>query len=131
MSLANISNYQIADKFYWSVSYMGAWGTGIFENDDVLDWKEELLESEGLDFIKETLESIIEEDDYIEVDIASSAIGAIEVLAAIQGKPGEELKNDSIYVEGLNEWIELHKGHGKSLLPIAKKAIKKIKKTLS
>ncbi|WP_139367661.1 DUF4259 domain-containing protein [Bacillus alkalicellulosilyticus] len=26
---------------------MGAWGYGIFENDDVLDWKEELLESMG------------------------------------------------------------------------------------
>ncbi|WP_336776987.1 DUF4259 domain-containing protein [Paenibacillus sp. MMO-58] len=107
---------------------MGAWGTGIFENDDVQDWKEELLESEGFVFIEETLESVIEEEDYIEVDIASNAIGAMEVLAALQGKPGEELKNESSYVEGLNEWIETHKGHGKSLLPLAKKAIKKIKK---
>ncbi|MDQ8739321.1 DUF4259 domain-containing protein [Paenibacillus sp. LHD-38] len=106
---------------------MGAWGTGIFENDDVLDWKAELIESEGLEFINETLETVIDED-YLEVDLASNAVGAIEILAALQGKPGEELKNESSYVEGLKEWIELHKGQGKSLLPVAKKAIKKIKK---
>ncbi|QHW33231.1 DUF4259 domain-containing protein [Paenibacillus rhizovicinus] len=106
---------------------MGAWGTGIFENDDVLDWKADLLESEGIELIKETIESVIDEE-YVEVDLASNALGAIELLAALQGKPGEILVNDSNYVEGLHEWVEIHKGQGKSLLPIAKKAIKKIKK---
>ncbi|SFT16753.1 DUF4259 domain-containing protein [Paenibacillus sp. BC26] len=106
---------------------MGAWGNGIFENDDVLDWKAELLESEDLEMIAATLETVMDEE-YIEVDLASNALGAIEILAALQGKPGEELKRDSGEVEGLKEWIEQHQGQGKSLLPLAKKAIKKIKK---
>ncbi|MBP3965508.1 DUF4259 domain-containing protein [Paenibacillus lignilyticus] len=106
---------------------MGAWGTGIFENDDVLDWKAELLDSEGLEMIAETLETVMDEE-YIEVDLASNTLGAIEILAALQGKPGEELKRDSGEVEELKEWIEQHQGQGKSLLPLAKKAIKKIKK---
>lgn len=106
---------------------MGAWGTGVFENDDVLDWKADLLESEGIELIEGTIEEVLEEE-YIESDLASNALGAIEILAALQGKPGEEITNNSSYTEDLNDWISTHKGQGKKLISKAKRAIKKIKK---
>lgn len=106
---------------------MGAWGTGIFENDDVLDWKADLLDSDDIDLIEETIEEVLEEE-YIESDLASNALGAIEVLAALQGKPGQEILNSQNNTEDLYEWIEAHKGKGKNLTSKAKRAIKKIKK---
>ncbi|MGO4528575.1 DUF4259 domain-containing protein [Paenibacillus sp. 2TAF8] len=67
---------------------MGAWGTGIFENDDVLDWKANLLDSDGIEFIEEMIKEVLE-DEYIESDLASNALGAIEILAALQGRSWE------------------------------------------
>ncbi|MEY8744373.1 DUF4259 domain-containing protein [Bacillales bacterium AN1005] len=106
---------------------MGAWGTGIFENDDVLDWKADLLDSDDIGLIEETIEEVLEEE-YIESDVASNALGAIEILAALQGKPGQEILNSQSNTEDLYEWIEAHKGKGKNLISKAKRAIKKIKK---
>lgn len=106
---------------------MGAWGTGIFENDDVLDWKADLLDSDDIELIEETIEEVLEEE-YIESDLASNALGAIEVLAALQGKPGQEILNSQSNTEDLYEWIEAHKGKGKNLISKAKRAMKKIKK---
>lgn len=106
---------------------MGAWGTGIFENDDVLDWKADLLDSDDIDLIEETIEEVLEEE-YIESDLASNALGAIEILAALQGKPGKEILNSQSNTEDLYEWIDAHKGKGKNLISKAKRAIKKIKK---
>jgi hypothetical protein len=106
---------------------MGAWGIGIFENDDVLDWKADLLESEGIDLIEETIEEVLEEE-YIESDLASNALGAIEILSALQGSPGKEILNNQSNTEDLHGWIETHKGKGKTLIPKAKKAVKRILK---
>ncbi len=106
---------------------MGAWGTGIFENDDVLDWKADLLDSDDIELIEETIEEVLEEE-YIESDLASNALGAIEILAALQGKPGQEILNSQSNTEDLYEWIDAHKGKGKKLISKAKRAIKKIKK---
>ncbi|WP_128100869.1 DUF4259 domain-containing protein [Paenibacillus sp. DCT19] len=106
---------------------MGAWGTGIFENDDVLDWKADLLDSDDIELIEETIEEVLEEE-YIESDVASNALGAIEILAALQGKPGQEILNSQSNTEDLYEWIDAHKGKGKNLISKAKRAMKKIKK---
>lgn len=100
---------------------MGAWGSGPFENDDALDWADMFLnapDGEG-DFEKEEPgklayllgplagiaksgasdgdagdddeESDDEGGDEIEADLASHAIAAAEVLAAMHGKPNDEL----------------------------------------
>ncbi|MDQ0721087.1 hypothetical protein QF049_002348 [Paenibacillus sp. W4I10] len=106
---------------------MGAWGTGIFENDDVLDWKADLLDSDDIELIEETIEGVLEED-YIESDLASNALGAIEILVALQGNPGKEILNNQSNTEDLYDWIDKHKGKGKKLISKAKRAVKKIKK---
>ncbi|MDK8189265.1 DUF4259 domain-containing protein [Paenibacillus sp. UMB7766-LJ446] len=108
---------------------MGAWGTGIFENDDVLDWKLDLFDTDDMELIEETIEEVLEEE-YIESDLASNALGAIEILAALQGSPGKEILNKQSDTEDLYDWINTHKGKGKGkeLISKAKRAVKKIKK---
>lgn len=100
---------------------MGAWGYGNFDNDTVLDWIGDLVETEGLGMISEFIEMVLEDAD-LDADTASSAIGAIEILAALHNRPGTEQYDD----ENLEEWIHQHKGQGANLLGVAQKALKKI-----
>lgn len=85
---------------------MGAWGYGNLENDTVLDWVEELLETKDLSLISESIEMVLD-DSYLDADTASIAVGAIEILAALQNKPGKEEYDDE-----LDDWINQHKGQG-------------------
>ncbi|KOR90286.1 DUF4259 domain-containing protein [Paenibacillus solani] len=99
---------------------MGAWGYGILENDTVLDWVEELLETQDLSLITEAIEMVLD-DREIESFTAETALGAIEILAALQDRPGNEE-----YDEELENWINRHKGQGKELLVPSQKALGKI-----
>ncbi|XOJ02547.1 DUF4259 domain-containing protein [Paenibacillus polymyxa] len=104
---------------------MGAWGYGIFENDDVMDWKADLLDSEGIEFLQESIHKVLEEE-YIESDVASIALGAVEILAALHGKPSNEINTLFEYTEDLEDWIKQHSGTGIYMKDIAKQAIKRI-----
>lgn len=99
---------------------MGAWGYGNLENDTVLDWIVELIETDDLNLISEAFKMVLE-DNYLDADTSFIAIGAIEVLAALLNKPLNE-----IYDEDLELWINQHKGQGKDLLVIAQRALNKI-----
>ncbi len=68
---------------------MGAWGVGIFENDDALDWLYE-FERDGKAAIAAAFASV-EITDYIDAPEASMALGAIEAVASALGKPAETL----------------------------------------
>ncbi|CAG7652752.1 hypothetical protein PAESOLCIP111_06618 [Paenibacillus solanacearum] len=105
---------------------MGAWGHGFFENDDVLDWKAELLETSGTDVIEEVLNEVLLQE-YVEGDIAAQALGAAEIIAALNGKAGKEILEKNSYVSDLVEWIRSNEGKGKNLKGIAVKAVKKIR----
>lgn len=99
---------------------MGTWGHGNLENDTVLDWVEDLLETQDVSLIAESIEMVLE-DHYLDADTASIALGAIEILAALQNRPGNEKYDDE-----LQEWILQLKGQGKDLLVQAQKALIKI-----
>ncbi|QGQ94233.1 DUF4259 domain-containing protein [Paenibacillus psychroresistens] len=99
---------------------MGAWGYGNLENDTVLDWVEELLETQDLSLISESIEMVLDDSD-LDTDTAAIALGAIEILAALQNRPGKEKYDDE-----LEEWINQQKGQGNNLLVIAQKALGKI-----
>ncbi|WP_248924054.1 DUF4259 domain-containing protein [Paenibacillus hamazuiensis] len=100
---------------------MGAWGQGNFENDTVLDWIEELLESEDMDLLTESIETVLE-DSYLDADTACIAIGAAEVLAALQNRPGKEIYDN----DELENWINQHKGQGADLIEKVRMALEKI-----
>lgn len=76
---------------------MGAWGSAAFDNDDALDWWNELLAGAGgAELLREPLAALANagDDDFPEVDDASPAIAAAEVVAAVGGAPGRRLPLD-------------------------------------
>lgn len=80
---------------------MGAWATSNFANDAAIDWVAELEGHNDLEFIKQTIASVLVAD-YIESDTASEALVAIEAVAALKGKGAKE----SSYSQGLLHWAE-------------------------
>lgn len=78
---------------------MGAFGAGVFDNDDALDWLEELLESDGIGLIMRALDDALSAD-YLEIPEASAALVAAEVLAA------RNLRASAALPEELRGWTE-------------------------
>lgn len=77
---------------------MGAWGSGVFDNDCSEDWLDAFLEEPGRSRIHEAFEELRESgtDDF---DACCEALAAAEVVAALNGKPAGELP------EELTEWL--------------------------
>jgi hypothetical protein len=73
---------------------MGAWGAGIFENDDALDWFD-ALENAGADAVLVALQTIPEEAEYVESSQASEALAAAEIVAAAHGHPAASLPGEA------------------------------------
>lgn len=76
---------------------MGAWGIGNFENDAAGDWLYEFGENPTQEFLKKTLDAIFEEE-YLDSDIASEALAAIEAITLIKGNS----KEDKEELEGID-----------------------------
>ncbi|ACU35545.1 DUF4259 domain-containing protein [Actinosynnema pretiosum subsp. pretiosum] len=73
---------------------MGAWGTGVFENDGALDLLAVLRDAdpeERSGVLREALEAAADESDYLENPEAQSALAAAAVVAAARG--GEVVRN--------------------------------------
>ncbi|MFC5453025.1 DUF4259 domain-containing protein [Paenibacillus aestuarii] len=98
---------------------MGAWGTKSFDNDDALDWVGDLLDSEGHEFLKKTLE-LVGHEQYLDACEASQAIAAAEVVAALIGRPSEDLSEELI------EWLDSQKDFDKILVEVSRKALKRV-----
>lgn len=105
---------------------MGAWGYGVFENDDAMDWLPELLESVGMSLIEETLREVLV-DDYIEADLASNAIAAAEIIAALAGKPSDEFVELLDHEEELKSWLKEQTGASAEIIELVKKAVSAVK----
>jgi hypothetical protein len=81
---------------------MGAWGAGIFENDDALDWLGD-FRAEGIQAAAAALADVLAlKGEYLEAPLASRAVAAAEVVAAASGRPGANLPDD------LTEWLASH-----------------------
>ena len=62
---------------------MGAWGIGLFDNDDAADWGGDLDEQEDrLGFVAATFDTVSDADPFLEVADANSAIAAAAWLVA-------------------------------------------------
>ncbi|TLM86290.1 DUF4259 domain-containing protein [Pseudarthrobacter sp. NamE2] len=78
---------------------MGAWGYLPFENDDALDWLDE-LEGGGADVVRGALAKA--NNGYVEASEGSVAIAAADITAACQGDPAAELP------ENVVDWVTTH-----------------------
>lgn len=101
---------------------MGAWGVRSFENDDALDWINELQEADDASLIEKTLRDILDRgDEYLEVPEASRAIAAAEIIAAANNTASPDLPEDA------KQWISLHQIESKGMLQLASRVIHLIK----
>lgn len=81
---------------------MGAWGMGSFENDGALGLLADVVHSDDLSVVREVIDGVLANDDYIEVDDAQEAMAAGEVVALLMGRAGEKLP------ERLITWQQAH-----------------------
>lgn len=84
---------------------MGAWSHEPFGNDTACDWGYGLLEATDLSPIEAALDAVIENgEDYLDADLATEALAAIEVLAKLRGKGTQT----DAYTKGIDEWVKQH-----------------------
>lgn len=100
---------------------MGAWGFGVFENDDALDWAADLVEVEDTSFLAESFDAIpMDSGEYVEAPEASMALAAAEVVAALLGKALPQLP------EEVTGWIAERKRVKPALVSKARRAVQRI-----
>lgn len=82
---------------------MGAWGTGVFDNDTACDWAYGLEEQSGLALIERTLDTVLAvAGEYLDASDAEEALAAIETIARLQGHWG--VRNS--YTANVDAWVE-------------------------
>ncbi|MEZ0297725.1 MAG: DUF4259 domain-containing protein [Candidatus Methylacidiphilales bacterium] len=106
---------------------MGAWDVTIFGNDDAVDWTYEFVEEEDnkLSFVSFTLDEVFDtpEDEYIEIEQASYALAAADVLARLKG----QFYDRNEYTEQVDKWVAKHPmAPGKTLVSKALKTIDRV-----
>ena len=85
---------------------MGAWGTGVFDNDAAGDWAAELEDTDDLSLVEETFQEVLDVgDDYLDSDEACRALAACEVVARLKGNRG--VRNS--YTKDVDDWVEAHR----------------------
>jgi hypothetical protein len=84
---------------------MSAWGSGVFENDNALDWVSELTESDNPSFIAFTLEDALHnplvqyQTGFTDTFKLDTALVAAKIIAALQSTTTETLPTQ------LQSWI--------------------------
>jgi hypothetical protein len=98
---------------------MGAWGAGTFDNDDALDWLDDLVDGAD-DAIRDALEAT--DAEHIEGPDASSALAAAEVVAAALGHPAADLPGE------VSDWLEANDAKSAAALaPLALRAVDRVR----
>ena len=82
---------------------MGAWGSGIFENDTASDWALSLEEARDASLIDETLKTVLSVGgDYLDASVAEEGLAAAEAVARLKGRWGTR----DAYTEPMDKWVE-------------------------
>ena len=81
---------------------MGTWALDAFGNDYAMDWAQDLHEYKTLELVETTLDNVIDSAEAeLEAPFAAEALAALEVIARLQGQPGED---DPATAE-VDEWV--------------------------
>ena len=82
---------------------MGAWSHEPFGNDTACDWAYGLDEQRDFSLIAKAIQAVLDNgSDYLDSDLASEAIAAVEVLAKALGRGTQ---TDS-YTEKVDTWVK-------------------------
>jgi len=102
---------------------MGAWGSGVFENDDAGDWVWELEDDADGSVIVEALSIIVDTaiDEQPDAGDSSNALAAAEVVASARGPRTPGLPTEA------SVWIQAHAALvDQSWLALASGAVERI-----
>ncbi len=83
-----------------STATAGAWGTGVFENDDALDFVLELTEGDPAEPVSSPFRFAWHGGGYIDAYLGARILVAAEVYAAMLGNPSDDLPIE------LKAWLE-------------------------
>jgi Domain of unknown function (DUF4259) len=104
---------------------MGAWGTGIFDNDTACDWAYDLKETSDLSLIESAFDKVLKVGaEYLIASEAEKALAAAETVARLKGNWG--IRDSS--TETVDKWVEKNR-----LTPpqdLIEKALKAIERAL-
>jgi hypothetical protein len=81
---------------------MGAWGAGVFENDDAMDFVFEISEAEGWKLVRRVLRDCLEEG-FTDASQSAMALAAAEAVAAAMGHPVKDLPTE------VASWVAQHR----------------------
>jgi hypothetical protein len=105
---------------------MGAWSASNFDNDDALDWLDDLCESDDDGAIRAGLATVVDwpESEYLESIDCCVALVAAEMVAAVLGHPAGDIPEEA------EEWIERNSPDiGGEEVQLARQAIQRILKS--
>ena len=101
---------------------MGAWGAGIYDNDDAADWSAEVGER-GFSAVEAALDAVLGVD-HVEAPDGTYALAAADVVARLASGRGE----DSPYCEDIVNWVEANAGApADSLIVKAQQAVERVR----
>jgi len=82
---------------------VGAWGSGIFENDTACDFAAAVAEGGGVEALTRALDRVLSsEGDYLGTSDAEKGLAAAEIVARLKGSAGEE----TAYTALIDAWIK-------------------------
>ncbi|MCP3381525.1 MULTISPECIES: DUF4259 domain-containing protein [unclassified Bradyrhizobium] len=81
---------------------MGAWGTGVFDNDGACDFAFTVAEGGGIDTLTEAIDRVASiGNGYLEAPDAEDCLAAADIIARLRGSPGEQ----TAYTAKIDSWI--------------------------
>jgi len=81
---------------------MGAWGKGIYDNDDACDFVGEVVDSLDLSRIDSAVNDVLNANSYLEAPLAAQGLVAADVIARLRG----EWSDRNSYTGVIAQWAE-------------------------
>lgn len=100
---------------------MGTWNASSFDNDDAQDWLAELVDTNDPEMIGVALSAVTEADGYVEALEAQQAVAAAEIVAAMNGRPADDLPDEAA------EWAGQQGQWGLELIGPARRAVERVR----
>lgn len=80
---------------------MGAWSHEPFGNDAACDWSYELLGGNDLTLVREAVDAVLNQEGYLDADLACEALAAAEVLSRHMGRGTQS----DAYTTDIEAWL--------------------------
>jgi hypothetical protein len=82
---------------------VGAWGSGVFENDTACDFASTVAEGGGIPALTRALDRVLSsEGNYLEAPDAEEGLAAAEIIARLRSHSGEE----TAYTASIDAWVK-------------------------